>query len=354
MPTTTTELALAILVHLQRWPYDAENGQRLSLDLDTLARQTQHLVDAGPSIHWPSVLPDLARQRLVVPMDGSFQLTTEGRRRGQAAHRRWMARGFETLVQRVDCPAYDAFCQDTMGLAVGQLSPLDDVQLTLLLSCVQGALEACDATEPRLLDLGCGTGGVTQWLAQHTDAIAYGVDLAVRSRETPGRRHSVGEKWASEVRFHRADITALRLPEASFQALVAVDVVSFLDDPAEVILDWLRLLTPGGRLVILGSEHPEGGTETAAEHSPPLDSPSGPRFLPHLSTPNLRASCVDLSAAERRIYRRQRDVLPRLRDDFEAQGQTVLYDLLWREAQRYGHWADSGQSRRWLTVLRPV
>lgn len=362
------DLPLAVLLHLQRWPYDPHNGQRLILNVDTLEHQAQLLLPTGPRIHWQNVLLELTQEQLVEARGSDFQLTVEGRRRGQAAHRRWMTQGFQSLIQRATCRAYDAFCRDAMNIAVGQLSPLDDLQLALLLSCVQGGFAENDAlqaaTPGRFLDLGCGTGGVTAWLAQHADAIAYGVDVAVASIGNAARRYGVGRAAATEtttsanagLQFHRADITALHLPEASFQVLVAIDVVSFLDDPAEVIADWLRLLAPGGRLVILGSEHPDTQKPTDDEHSVGLlsNSPDGPRFLPHLSTATLDAYSMDLSAIERRIYRRQREVLPGLRGRFEVEGQAALYDLLWREAQRYGHWADTGQSRRWLTVLRPV
>lgn len=371
------DLALAVLLHLQRWPYDVVHGRRLPpLNLDTLDYQTRHLLAPGPGIHWQTILPDLTRHQLVEPYNGTFQLTAEGRRRGQAAHRRWMAQGFEDLIRRAACPAYDAFCRDTMDIAVGQLSPLDSVQLALLLSCAQGALAhenlrsdlSDDCPSGRLLDLGCGTGGVTTWLAQQSDAIAYGVDAAAASAGSAARRYGVdgcasahaNPHLHSRVQLHRADITALRLPERSFDVLVAVDVVSFLDHPVEVITDWLRLLAPGGRLVILGSEYPDvtealdAATGDSGDGNSPPDASVAPSFVPYFSTATVSACWLDLSAVERRIYRRQRKVLPTLRERFEAEGQSVLHDLLWREARRYGHWADTGQSRRWLTVLRPV
>lgn len=376
---------LAVLLHLERWPYDAVTGAQLTTDLKTLLREfrrlflsdaadfdatefhcagnlalrscidrawvmvdlpysasSQQAAKSGPPTDH-GTLPDGTSPDGILPDGTVLRLTSAGRQRALPLHRRLMARGFdELLVRATESIAYEAFCRTSLGLAVGQFSPVDSVQLALLLSCVHGGLVKGrgGSRSSRILDLGCGSGGITSWLAEATDAIAYGVDVAAGPLDA-GRRqfaHRAPGRW----QLHPADITALSLPPGSFDVLVAIDVVAFLDTPREVLAGWLELLEPGGRLVVLASE--QGPSAAACR----------PGFLPDSPTSRFKATWVDLSPMELGIYRRQLRSLDAQRFAFEQEGNLPLHGLLSRETRRSAQWAEEDRSRRWLTVLRPV
>lgn len=94
--------------------------------------------------------------------------------------------------------------------------------------------------EHRLYDLGCGTGQnliVFQELAQ-----AAGVDMSPIARE---------EALAGGCREVIAgDLTALPLPEACADVVVATDILEHLDDDAQGAREIVRVLKPGGLALI--------------------------------------------------------------------------------------------------------
>lgn len=102
--------------------------------------------------------------------------------------------------------------------------------------------------EDRLLELGSARGDVTFFLARHAkevvglDASGDALDLAERARASRG---------LANVSFVKGDVADLSaFPDASFDALAAIDLVEHVDDPtlAAMLREARRVLKPGGRL----------------------------------------------------------------------------------------------------------
>lgn len=98
-----------------------------------------------------------------------------------------------------------------------------------------------------VLDVGCGTG----FLALRFAELGYdvtGVDLAPRMIAQARRK---AEQAAARIEFRVATATALELPDATFDVVAARHVIWNLPDPAAGLAEWLRVLRPGGRLVLI-------------------------------------------------------------------------------------------------------
>lgn len=144
---------------------------------------------------------------------------------------------------------------DTMGLASAYYAMTDDVvdrRRARFLRHIAGAEARGEAMvgrlprEGRILELGCGTGGLLVAAARSGRSIV-GVDVASRwlvvaRRRLADRRLRVPLLAASAER--------LPWPDASFSAVVADSLLEHLDDPAEVLRECLRVLKPGGRLIV--------------------------------------------------------------------------------------------------------
>ncbi|THC55142.1 methyltransferase domain-containing protein [Streptomyces sp. A1499] len=99
----------------------------------------------------------------------------------------------------------------------------------------------------KVLDLGCGMGVPALRIARETGADVLGVSV-VPSHIEEATRHAAREGLADKVRFEVADAHHLACPEASFDAVVAIESLGHMDRP--VVLPLLaRALKPGGRLV---------------------------------------------------------------------------------------------------------
>lgn len=107
------------------------------------------------------------------------------------------------------------------------------------------ALAALLPREGRVLEVGCGTGGLVAAAARSGRAIT-GTDVAARWLVVARRRlDDLGL---------RADLVAAsadRLPwaDGTFDAVVADSLLEHLDDPSAAVREWARVLRPGGSLL---------------------------------------------------------------------------------------------------------
>ncbi len=98
----------------------------------------------------------------------------------------------------------------------------------------------CDLPRPRVLDVGCGGGFNSNYLAEHSFAVT-GVDLSEQSLAIAARHDST-----ESVHYLRADAYELPFAAGSFDAVIAMDFLEHVEEPARVIAEAARVLRPGG------------------------------------------------------------------------------------------------------------
>jgi len=116
-----------------------------------------------------------------------------------------------------------------------------------------------DDRPPRLVDVGCGTGGTTVRLARLGRAV--GVDLAPAALTLARER---GKAADPAPLWLRADAAGLPLATGWADAVTLLDLLEHTDDERPVLAEALRVLRPGGLLLVtvpalpaLWSEHDE-------------------------------------------------------------------------------------------------
>ena len=125
----------------------------------------------------------------------------------------------------------------------------------------RGPLEALDA--------GCGTGFLSFELAARGHRVT-GVDFA------PAMLAEARGKAAQQnfpVRFEEADAERLPFPSASFDLAISRHLLWTLPHPEAAIDEWIRVLRPGGRLVVIDGQfnpgflvEPSQNARTSAEY----------------------------------------------------------------------------------------
>lgn len=143
---------------------------------------------------------------------------------------------------------------DLMGLAHAYYAMTDDPddRRERFLAHIAGAEargEAMAARLPaggRLLEVGCGTGGLLV-AASRAGMTIGGVDIAARWLVAARRRLA---DHGLSVPLVAADAARLPWPDGAFDAVVADSVLEHLDDPASALREWARVLRPGGRLLV--------------------------------------------------------------------------------------------------------
>jgi ArsR family transcriptional regulator len=115
---------------------------------------------------------------------------------------------------------------------------------------VEAAILAAAGPGPfeRMIDLGTGAGRMLALLgAKARDAI--GLDLSQQMLNV-ARLH-VTAAGLQGVELRHGDIFSTRLPDASADLVVVHQVLHYLSDPASAVTEAARLVSPGGRLLIV-------------------------------------------------------------------------------------------------------
>jgi ubiquinone/menaquinone biosynthesis C-methylase UbiE len=128
----------------------------------------------------------------------------------------------------------------------------------------------------RVLDVGCGTGRLAQWIAERvgTAGSVTGVD-PLKERVDIARAKSPG------LRFEIAQAEDLGVFEdASFDAVCMASVFHWISDKAKALAEVRRVLRPGGRLGVTTFPHELAHAGTVARVFEPLLR--SPRYAEHV------------------------------------------------------------------------
>jgi phosphatidylethanolamine/phosphatidyl-N-methylethanolamine N-methyltransferase len=101
----------------------------------------------------------------------------------------------------------------------------------------------------RILEAGVGTGvALPRYDRRHR---IFGIDLSpdmlARARARVTRRKLSHVEGLEEM-----DASALSFPDQSFDAVVAMYVMTVVPDPEKVMAEFVRVTKPGGRLIVIG------------------------------------------------------------------------------------------------------
>lgn len=103
------------------------------------------------------------------------------------------------------------------------------------------------SVRPRILDVGCGTGELTQMFVQ-AGYDYFGVDLLDSFITYARARHA-----STNAQFATMDASHMSFPDASFDNILVTGVIHHMtDDVARAVLSEMRrVLRPGGRVLIM-------------------------------------------------------------------------------------------------------
>ena len=182
-------------------------------------------------------------------------------------------------------------------------------------SAVEAALEKAVGPGPfeRVVDLGTGSGRMLTLVGKKAK-MSVGLDLSQTMLNIA--RTNVTKAGVEQVELRHGDIFATRLPAASADLVIVHQVLHYLSDPAAAVAEACRLVSPGGRLVIIdfaphdfehmreAHQHRRLGFADSEINGWLQDgglSPSAPIALPH----DAEGLTVTIWTAERRLQDRK-------------------------------------------------
>jgi ubiquinone/menaquinone biosynthesis C-methylase UbiE len=294
-------------------------------------------------LDWANAFAGLEDKNLVTLGKDGYQLTETGRPLAAAyfAERPdlywYYYQVFYDLAASSE--AHSKFCEIVFGEDRSQEGQTDMECFDDLLSQMQLS------TDHHLLDLGCGAGGLSEYVFDRFGARVTGLDYSASAiRIAMQRTREKREK----LDFIQADLNRLELPARTYDAAISIDSIYWVSDLDKCIASILETIKSGGRLCILVEHRLDGECDRAL-----LDS-RHTRVARSLENLGLRYDTVDYSESFLNFWPRVRQTALELREEYVAESTQLICDNWIREANEdYLPSVESGRLRRYLYQVFP-
>ena len=309
------QLTLATLFAIQSNPQDEETkayildvNRRIIMNLDGIQEAIKpHIGEDSPSV----ILESLIEKQLLLENNNLFLLTEKGKTLGKKIRAKFVGKIYDK--QFLKCAlseAYNKFCELVYGKNLLQFNVVDFKQLDLMLEKLE------IKSNESVLDLGCGLGKITEYLAEKTNATFTAIDIAGKSIEWAIENTNVGEK----LKFITMDINELEFPSNSFDVIIGLDVIYWIKDLVPVIEKLKDILKPKGRmgLFYVQFQNPEKPKEILTVENTILAK--------LLKQNDLAYEVIDVSHIAVDLWKKKIEVGEKLRSQFLEEGNQDIID----------------------------
>jgi len=233
--------------------------------------------------------------------------------------------------------AHSQLCERVFGMDLTQDGQADMASINDLIAY----LEIGEAD--KILDLGCGAGGISEYLSDVTGAHVTGLDYAATAIETAASRTN-GKQ--NRLAFVQGDMNSLDFPDHSFDEVISIDTIYWVADIDQALASMRRLIKPGGRMGIFIANTP------LMDDSPDAYELHGTWIAKSLRKLGLSYDVYDYTESFLGFWPKLKEVALELKDDFVAEGNEVIFDSFILDADKdYLPAAEAGKLRRFLYIV---
>jgi cyclopropane fatty-acyl-phospholipid synthase-like methyltransferase/aryl carrier-like protein len=211
--------------------------------------------------------------------------------------------------------AHGEFCRQVYGENFGQHGMADSAQVDRMLALLT------PKEGDTILDLGCGYGLISRYIAEKTGANVVGVDLSASAIDYANRLAEAD----SRLRFHVMDARDLRFPPGTFTHIVSFDTIYYAPSLEALLRRFQEIGTEALRLGIVR-------TFPLRTFTKETWSPDRTELATLLTRLFGGYEVVDLSREENEHWRKKVTVLESLREQFVAEGSEELFNFRYTEA----------------------
>jgi len=196
----------------------------------------------------------------------------------------------------------------------------------------------------RVLDLGCGAGGLSEYISDETGAHVTGLDYAATAIETAANR-TKGKQ--DRLKFVQGDMNSLDFSDRSFDSVISIDTIYWVADVDNFLGSIPRLLKPGGRLGVFIANTPH------MDDAPGAYEPDGTWIARSLTKLGMDYDVYDYTERFLQFWPRLKEVALELKDEFVAEGNEVIFDSFMLDADEdYLPAAEADKLRRYLYIVK--
>jgi len=285
-------------------------------------------------------IEQLLKNALVTRDLDCYFLTDLGKIVGKKFKTERMSKGYDDLLSRTGTSkAYSMFCERVFGKDLSQFNVLDMEQLNTLMQKLD--LKPGETA----LDLGCGNGRVAEYISDSTGAKITGLDFASELIKTSQQR-TADKK--SRLTYMVGNIDELSFDEGSFDAVISIDTLYFVESIDATIKELKRLLRPTtGRLAIFSDQN------VNPDESRDILLPENTKVGKALRNNDLTYQTVDFTSNSRQIWIREIEAAEELKELFIKEGNTDIYEDRAKDAKQTLESIESGRHVRYFYLARP-
>jgi ubiquinone/menaquinone biosynthesis C-methylase UbiE len=335
---TLTEAEIQVLIaviELQR-PIETPNNSHYTFYPKNLVEARTYFLKS--LLDWEDAYPGLCEKGLLARTTGDYTLTEAGEceaarlRRDRPPIYYWYT-DFYIVTQ--NSPANDLLCEHLFGKNLNQQGFMDMEQLAKLLEVTR------IGPGSRVLDLGCGSGQISEYISGISGAFVSGMDyIAAAILQAQQRTRTKSDR----LEFKLGNLDHLEYPPASFDTILAIDTLYMPNDLVDTLKQMKTILAPGGQMAIYYSYATWEDPQHLKEHLLPEHTP----VAEALTQVGLSFKTWDFTQADYQHAVLKKKVAEKLRSAFEAEGNLFLYEMRMGEANGVSGAILSGNAVRYL------
>lgn len=198
--------------------------------------------------------------------------------------------------------AHSEFCEIVYGANMCQHGMADIKQISKL-------IELLDANKgSNILEIGCGSGYITEYISDNTGANITGIDISPVSIEMAKKRT---RDKGNKLSFEAMNIYELSFSENSFDTIIAIDSLFFVNPFEDVVERMLNMLKPEGVMYVFYI------------YPPDIEKL---RFSEELKRLNICYETIDLTKENYEHWKLKENTLISLKHKFDEEGSSFLYE----------------------------
>jgi len=285
-------------------------------------------------VDWAEAFGSLREKGLLGETDSVYSLTGTGEIHAKEIQKEHFSREFsDVLIRSEQSKAYGTFCERVYGRNICQFNLMDMEQLNKLLD----VLKLNEGNH--VLDLGCGTGTIAEYISDVSQAHITGIDYA---EGVIKRAQERTREKRDRLTFQEGNMNDLDFHPDAFETIIAIDTLYFVDDLEKTVAQMKEVLKPGGQMGLFYSQliKPDDSKE--------LLLPGKTKLAQALKKHTLSFQTWDFTELEEQLWRKSKQVAEELKSEFETEGNLDLYKSRIEESEELLKLVDSNRHSRFL------
>lgn len=229
--------------------------------------------------------------------------------------------------------AHSILCERSYGIDLCQTGMMTLNQINYIANTIIGR-------DKNILDLGCGSGHISEYIAEICSSKVTGIDIIVNGIKAARKRTYVKNDY---IHFYLRNMVNYDSEGEKFDYILSFDTIYFLGNKFhQVITNSLNMLNHGGKLLILYSAwNPKDNSLSS----------SSTALGEYLNKTGIKYTYVDFTEDDRIHWYKKHEVLLQLKELFIKEGNKIVYDNRILEAEFFSEISKENKLFRYLYVI---